>query len=84
MKGKKIFFYMISFLGLIIPIGYLLKLISEKIAFPLVFFIMGLQQLFRVYFIKLSDKKTDKIFGLVFGIFFIAFGIFMAMTYFYR
>lgn len=82
-KRKRIIFITISILTLIFPIGYLFGKISRKIAFPLMFTLMGCQQLYRGFFITPKDKKAERIFGFTFGVGLVIFGVYIAMT-FYR
>ncbi len=80
---KKLIFYMITILCLIFAIGLFLNKISARVALPIMFVLLGWQQLFLGVFITAKDKKAKRIFGIIFGILTIYFAVFMLKTYRY-
>lgn len=80
---KKNIYFMISIVAVIFPIGFLLNIISAKIAFPIIFTLLGCQQLFNGLFIVQKNSKTQRTYSIVFGILFIVFGIFIVMPTYY-
>ena len=71
-------------IGLIFPVGFLLGLITAKVAFPIMFTCMGCQQLFNGLISK-SKNKYSKILSISFGILFIIFAVFFVIpTYYFK
>jgi len=66
-------------MGLIFPVGFLLGLITAKVAFPVMYTCIGCHQLFNGLTIN-SKNKFTKLFSISFGILFIVFGMFIVLT----
>lgn len=77
-KKKNLISLLILLIGIIFPVGLLLGLIADKIAFPIMFICLGCQQLF----IGLKDKPV-KLFSILFGILFIMLTIFIIIPKYY-
>ena len=72
---------MFIIIGLIFPVGFLLGLITAKVAFPIMFTWIGCQQLF--YGLTLKPKnKFSKLLSISFGILFIIFGVFIVPRFY--
>jgi len=80
MKLNKVVFWMVSIVALLLPVFYLLKLIKLEIGFPLMFSLIGCQQLSRGL-MSSEEKKFEKItsFGLA-GVF-VCLAIYLAFTF---
>ncbi len=81
--NKKVAFLVLSCITILIPIGYLLGIISAKVAYPMVFILLGCQQLFRGLFIEPAQNKKTKMFSIVVGIGIIIFGVFIVIPTYY-
>lgn len=84
MKNRnKVIYVVISIIAILFPIGFLLDVISAKVAFPVMFTLIGCQQLFNGLFITSKDNKPSRLFSIIFGILFIIFGIFIVFPKYY-
>ncbi|XMB86534.1 hypothetical protein RJG79_01765 [Mycoplasmatota bacterium WC44] len=69
-------------IGILFSFGYLLTIFSDRLAFPIIFSCLGLQQLLYGLFSKKSN--TAKIIAVIFGLLFIFFAVFVVIpTYYY-
>jgi len=84
MKNRnKIIYIVISIIAISFPIGFLLGVISAKVAFPIIFTLLGCQQLFHGLFLAPKDNKTLRLFSIILGILFILFVIFIVFPTYY-
>lgn len=82
-KRKKIIYFLISLMALLFPIGYLLGRIEAKVAFPLIFGLLGCQQLFYGFFIVPRENKRMRLFSIIFGSFFLLFSALVVFPMYY-
>ncbi|MCT4687117.1 hypothetical protein [Vallitalea sp.] len=84
MKDRnRVIYVAISIIAVLFPIGFLLGVVSEKVAFPIIFTLLGCQQLFNGLFIVSRDNKKSRLFTIIFGSLFIIFGIFIVFPTYY-
>lgn len=84
MKGReKVIYVAISIIAILFPIGFLLGVVSAKVAFPIIFTLSGCQQLFNGLFLVSKENKHLRLFSVVFGSLFIIFGIFIVFPTYY-
>lgn len=76
-------FVIISIFAITFPIGFLLNIIEAKVAFPMVFALLGVQQLINGIFISSKNNEKVDYFSTIFGIGFILFALIIVMPYYY-
>ena len=82
-KRNKIIHIVISILAILLPAGYLLRIISAEVAFPIMFTLLGCQQLFHGLFIASKENKYLRAFSIILGSLFIFFGLFIVLPSYY-
>lgn len=80
---KKIIHIVISIFAILFPAGYLLGIISEKVAFPIMFTLLGCQKLFHGLFIMSKENKYLRAFSIIIGSLFISLGLFIFLPAYY-
>lgn len=81
---KRVIFALISVAAVTFPILFLTKTLEKEVAFPLMFTMLGIQQLYSALFINKfdeSNKKVKKI-SIIFAIGFIIFGLGVVLPYY--
>lgn len=82
MKGKFIFTLVFLLLTLITPILFLLRIIEANVAFPIIFTMLGIQQVSIGIFMPNNEVKKVRVFNFIFGGIFIIFGLGVVLPYY--
>lgn len=82
-KNKRAIYYLITIVALIFPIGFLLNVISAKVAFPMMYFLMGLQQVYHGLFMTPHENKKSKKMSIIFGVLLIVFSVVFVIPQYY-
>lgn len=83
MAKKKTIHILISLVALLFTLAYIFDLISGKVAFPVIFAILGLQQLIYGLIIIGKENRNLRIFSVIAGVFFLIFDFFIVMPKYY-
>lgn len=83
MRKRKVVIGIITVLGLLVPVLFLAKIIEAKIAFPIIFILLGCQQLYNGLFVVPKENKILRKTSLVLGVLFTIFGIFIVIPWYY-
>lgn len=84
MKSRKLIIYIvISIFALLYPIGFLLGVIEDKIAFPSIFILLGFQQVFFGVFLVSKDNKILRNISFIIGTLFLLFSILYVLPTYY-
>jgi hypothetical protein len=83
MIKRKVFIgFIFSAMGITVPALFLVKIIEARVAFPVIFLLMGCQQLYNG-FIMPKNNKSLRILTFVVGIFFTMFSLFVVIPWYY-
>ncbi len=82
MKKHKIIFGVITVLGIVSPVLYLTRLIEASVAFPTMFTIIGIQQVYYGLFLVPEETVKIKRKSIIFGSIFIFFGLAIVLPFY--
>lgn len=80
---KKVIYVLLSVIAMLFPIGFLMGIINAKTAFPIIFILLGCQQLFNGFFLVSKDNKSLRFISVILGSFFLLFGLLVVFPKYY-
>lgn len=80
--NNRVIFIIITVLAALAPILYLLQVLEAPIAFPIMFTMIGVQQLYSSLFLIPEEQKSKKETGIIFGSTFTFFGLVIVLPYY--
>lgn len=83
MANRKTIHMIISLVALLFTLAYIFDLISAIVAFPIIFAILGLQQLIYGLYVISKENRSLRFFSVVAGLLFLLFDFFIVMPEYY-
>lgn len=60
-RGNEVIYLGIGLIGMLFSAGYYFDLVTERIAFPIIFFTLGSSQLYNAIFLLSNDRILERI-----------------------